>query len=818
MLLSVFFTERLVAQNLDSSEGDRRALMDLFKSTNGAQWENKTGWSTSSMDLSDDIWGVGVEEINGELRVVHIDLQRGTKTPPEPFSDPTNVLPGNNVSGELPNSLGNLSEIRYFNIKQNFFTGTLPQSLSNWTKVKRILIGGHTREPKVGRYNHPTAGGVAGQSKQIYTTNRFSGILPDIFGNMISLEVFESQGHAQTDRLSKNPDWGWSGEIPLYWPTSLKMLFLGGNHFEGNIPKGLTETNVSILYLFYNKLSGNLLPELGNLSDMTHLSMERNNFDGSIPSDWAGFQRLQMLTLHFNNLSGSIPEFLFDGRNNWIEGFRLEFNNFSGEIPQNVNTGDYPHWNVFSLSYNNFSGPIPDWIPNLRWIQLNFEHNDFSGDLPSGFHDSDANMWKRLRNLKLQANSLTGPVPQANPGPKIWIYYLENNNFTGTFSQELGQTTTTRDMRIRVQNNNMSGEVPANIANITNLSELFLDNNRFSQSDLQDIKNAIPGSVDYRDGGQNPSDGSDGDDEPTGAIDIPIPLSPGDESTDVTLTPTFEWSDEGADAYQLHITRAGQAGTTLDVTINATSFTLSDSLESNVSYVWRVRALNNETEGEWSEFWEFETGTDRTGEQDDFVCAPVLLAPEHMEQVEPDLLTFEWSSSDADEYILHLLRENEQGSHDDIFLSDSDGVAILDTTYTLHFEILPEKIHTWRVKGVKDGVEGEWSELQSFITDAENQVTSAGGTEGPLQTGLNQNYPNPFNPSTQIEYTLSDLQEVSLRVYDMAGRQVAILVDGVKQAGRHTATFNAGNLASGIYFYRFITNTQVYTKKMTLVK
>ena len=55
VFLSVFLVDGLVAQNMDSSEGDRKALMDLFKSTNGAQWDNKTGWSASSMDLSDNI-------------------------------------------------------------------------------------------------------------------------------------------------------------------------------------------------------------------------------------------------------------------------------------------------------------------------------------------------------------------------------------------------------------------------------------------------------------------------------------------------------------------------------------------------------------------------------------------------------------------------------------------------------------------------------------------------------------------------------------------------------------------------------------------
>jgi len=145
-------------------------------------------------------------------------------------------------------------------------------------------------------------------------------------------------------------------------------------------------------------------------------------------------------------------------------------------------------------------------------------------------------------------------------------------------------------------------------------------------------------------------------------------------------------------------------------------------------------------------------------------------------------------------------------------------VIVDENSFTILEPLEQNSTYEWRVRGVEDGEESEWSEVKSFKTNGEYKLTSTDEGESPIQTGLNQNYPNPFNPSTQIEFTLSDLQSVSLRVYDMAGRQVAVLVDGVKQAGRHTATFNASDLASGVYFYRFITDTQQFTRKMTLVK
>ncbi|MCX6122592.1 MAG: T9SS type A sorting domain-containing protein [Ignavibacteriales bacterium] len=72
----------------------------------------------------------------------------------------------------------------------------------------------------------------------------------------------------------------------------------------------------------------------------------------------------------------------------------------------------------------------------------------------------------------------------------------------------------------------------------------------------------------------------------------------------------------------------------------------------------------------------------------------------------------------------------------------------------------------------------------------------------PDQFALNQNFPNPFNPTTVISYQLPEASHVAIKVFDMLGREVATLVDGVKSAGQHTVELNASKLRSGIYFYR----------------
>jgi hypothetical protein len=83
---------------------------------------------------------------------------------------------------------------------------------------------------------------------------------------------------------------------------------------------------------------------------------------------------------------------------------------------------------------------------------------------------------------------------------------------------------------------------------------------------------------------------------------------------------------------------------------------------------------------------------------------------------------------------------------------------------------------------------------------------------------LAQNYPNPFNPNTIIHYTLNINGKVRLSIYDLTGREVAVLVDNVQNAGSHVAVFSGTGLATGIYFYKLQTTDQVMTKKMALVK
>lgn len=88
----------------------------------------------------------------------------------------------------------------------------------------------------------------------------------------------------------------------------------------------------------------------------------------------------------------------------------------------------------------------------------------------------------------------------------------------------------------------------------------------------------------------------------------------------------------------------------------------------------------------------------------------------------------------------------------------------------------------------------------------------------PNRIKLNQNYPNPFNPSTKLSFELQENQEVSLKVYDILGREVATIFEGYATAGVHQFTFNAQELTSGVYFYTLQAGNASHTRKMVLIK
>jgi hypothetical protein len=113
------------------------------------------------------------------------------------------------------------------------------------------------------------------------------------------------------------------------------------------------------------------------------------------------------------------------------------------------------------------------------------------------------------------------------------------------------------------------------------------------------------------------------------------------------------------------------------------------------------------------------------------------------------------------------------------------------------------------------------NESNSSIRFAFDELTSVGGEDvayAPKIFLLSQNYPNPFNSITNIQYQLSAASEVLLTIYNIRGQEVLRLVESDQPAGYHQITWNAANVASGMYFYRLRAGNFVQTRKMILLR
>jgi photosystem II stability/assembly factor-like uncharacterized protein len=150
------------------------------------------------------------------------------------------------------------------------------------------------------------------------------------------------------------------------------------------------------------------------------------------------------------------------------------------------------------------------------------------------------------------------------------------------------------------------------------------------------------------------------------------------------------------------------------------------------------------------------------------------------------------------------------GKHGEIFMTTNAGMMWnqenSQTTEDLNDIFFIDENHGWavghngtiRFRGIPNGVDPHQNAVNSFR--------------------LEQNYPNPFNPATKIRFELPVSAIVNLTVYDMNGRAVTVLADGLLRAGSHDILFDGSSLASGVYFYILKTSSFKETKRMVLVK
>lgn len=153
------------------------------------------------------------------------------------------------------------------------------------------------------------------------------------------------------------------------------------------------------------------------------------------------------------------------------------------------------------------------------------------------------------------------------------------------------------------------------------------------------------------------------------------------------------------------------------------------------------------------------------------------------------------------------------------FYMDYSGSTLTDSFKEYNYTWLTSEGHTFKVDVSRDSSSGN-----VLLTEIEINYSGAAATAvesyNELSAGyvLSQNYPNPFNPSTTINYQIPQSSFVSLKVFDVLGREVASLVNKQQSQGNYTVNFNASNLPSGVYIYKITAGNFVQTKKLMLLK
>ena len=213
------------------------------------------------------------------------------------------------------------------------------------------------------------------------------------------------------DRLAGNGDLNWSSDIPI---TSWDGVTLGGN------PKRVTR-----LILRESGLRGSIPPELGGLSELTHVDIRRNLLNGEIPRELGQLSKLAVLDLHGNRLEGPIPPEL--GRLSDLKVLNVHSNRLTGPIPTEL--GRSSNLEDLYLHNNRLSGTIPSELGSLRILnRLWLSNNRLSGEVPS-----ELGLLTDLTHLSLHGNRLNGTIPPelGKLGSGLARLRLSGNVFTG---------------------------------------------------------------------------------------------------------------------------------------------------------------------------------------------------------------------------------------------------------------------------------------------------------------------------------------------------------------------------------------------------
>ena len=366
---------------------DRAALEALYNATGGATWTDNTNWLSAGA-LSE--WhGVSTD---GTGRVTDL------------------YLTDNNLSGEIPAELGDLTSLQNLYLAQNGLSGEIPAELGGLTSLLYLYLWGTDLSGEI----PAELGGLTSLLVLDLARNNLSGEIPAELGDLTNLWSLFLWGNEL------------SGEIPaeLGDLTNLFDLDLAQNELSGEIPAELGDlTNLETLYLNQNGLSGEIPDELGDLTNLLKLDLSQNELSGEIPAELGDLTSLQILYLRGNELSGTIPSWLVNLTE--LRELSLWSNQLTGTIPAEV----APAQDRAALLVLYRATDGANWTDSTNWR---------SNEPLSEWHGVSTDGQGRIEELRLSANGLAGMIgAELGVLTRLTGLYLNDNELSGTIPPEL---------------------------------------------------------------------------------------------------------------------------------------------------------------------------------------------------------------------------------------------------------------------------------------------------------------------------------------------------------------------------------------------
>ncbi|KAM2606421.1 hypothetical protein TB2_035106 [Malus domestica] len=300
-------------------------------------------------------------------------------------------LNDNLFQGKIPTTIGQLRELRFLDLGMNSLNSLIPSDLGHCTHLTYLFLASNFLSGELPQ----SLSNLSSILWLDFSDNVFTGpILPSVISNWSLVVDLNLRGNS------------FSGNIPpeLGQLTNLKYLRLDSNDFGGELPSQIG--NLNLLYsltVSRNHLTG---VSISNFTQIVYLDLSNNNLTGVIPQSIGNFTRIQFLDLSNNHLTGVIPRRI--GNFTQISYLNLSNNYLTGVIPPDHGMFDNLQFcNQLDFSSNLLSGAIPSYLGMLTGLEIfNISHNHLSGEIPSEFSNMDT-----LTIYDFSYNNLTGPIP-----------------------------------------------------------------------------------------------------------------------------------------------------------------------------------------------------------------------------------------------------------------------------------------------------------------------------------------------------------------------------------------------------------------------